>query len=469
MNDELLYYANFLVGFIFINFLIYFLIQIKASEKIFRKLCFYWLSILGVVIFESIFTEGKLILSLVFLTNFIPISLMANFMFEMYDHSFNVKKYLPFIFSAMVLSLIFNQLDLPFYVVCLPIMLINVAPIFEFLIFIYLHKKHERQIEKIIISVVSAVGIFSCIYYCLYRFNPTSTQYIVGFGSAFASYMTCSILLPILCIKIINRRKTLHLEEQVYLRTKELNKSKQEKEELLRVLVHDISNPIQAMMLQINQMKKKQENDHSSDDKFPEKIYKNIVSLTDIISHVREYESILSGKKTRQVSDVYLKDCLLEIEEMFADRFLEKNIKLQIYNKLHPDTKIKVDRIPFVHSVASNLVSNALKFSKPYSEVIIAAYDKNGQIVLDVIDNGIGMSKQSLKQLFDISFSMSRQGTLGERGTGFGMSIVKAYTTMFGADIEVKSSQEEKNSGTTVTIIFPDVNNTNSDNLTYLQ
>lgn len=469
MNDELLFYANFLVGFIFINFLIYFLIQIKASEKIFRKLCVYWLSILLVVIFESIFTEGKLILSLVFLVNFIPIALMANFMFEMYDHKFNLKKYLPYLPISILLSVALNQLQFPFYVICLPIMLMNVAPIIEFLYLIYFYKKQEKQIEKIIISIVSAVGLFSCVYYCIYRFDPTPTQYLIGFGSGFLSYMTCSILLPILCIKIINRKKTLHLEEEVSLRTKELNKSKQEKEELLRVLVHDISNPIQAMMLQVNQMRKRQDVDSATDDKFSEKIYKNIITLTDIIAHVREYESILSGKKTRQVSDVYLKDCLLEIEEMFSDRFLEKHIELKIYNKLPLDTKIKVDRIPFIHSVASNLVSNALKFSKPHSEVVIAAYDKNGQIIIDVIDTGIGMSKQNLNQLFDITFSTSRQGTQGERGTGFGMSIVKAYTTMFGADIQVQSSQEEFNSGTTVSIIFPDSHSTSVENLTYLQ
>ena len=216
-------------------------------------------------------------------------------------------------------------------------------------------------------------------------------------------------------------------------------------------------------------MRKRQDAGSTADDKFSEKIYKNIVTLTDIISHVREYESILSGKKTRQVSDVYLKDCLQEIEEMFSDRFLEKHIELKIYNKLPSDTKIKVDRIPFIHSVASNLVSNALKFSKPHSEVVIAAYDKNGQVIIDVIDNGIGMSKQNLNQLFDITFSTSRQGTQGERGTGFGMSIVKAYTTMFGADIKVQSSQEEFNSGTTVSIIFPDGHGTNTENMTYLQ
>lgn len=467
MPHELDFYTKFFVTFIVINCCIYFLIQTRAKEKIFRRLFIYWVSILGVALFESFFTEGKLTLSLVFIVNFIPVALMAHFLFEMYDYKFNVKRYLPYIPMALLSSYIINYFHPPFFFICLPVMLVNIAPMIEFLNFVFKSKKKEFQMEKIIISIVAGLGVFSCVYYCIYRHNPTQLQYYIGFGSAFVSYLVCSILLPILCIKVINRKRALFLEEEINLRTQELKQAMKEKETLIQVLAHDISNPLQLMMLQLNQMKRYDMNG-AHQETFSNKMFKSIHSIKEIITHVREYQSIVSGKRTKDISEVLLTVCLQEIEDIFAERFAAKNIKLNILNTLPAFATIKVDRVPFIHSVASNLVSNALKFSKPFSEVHILAYSKKGNIIIDVIDHGVGIPKQVIANLFDVANTVSHKGTAGELGTGFGMPIAKAYTNIFGGEIEVSSSQDTENSGTTVSLIFPSITQTSSEHSNYL-
>jgi nitrogen-specific signal transduction histidine kinase len=471
MPKELATYSIFLMIFILINFGIYFLIQLKGPEIIFRKLCIYWLSIFIVFIFEGIFTEGKLALSLVFLVNLLPIILMSSFLLEMYNHKIHRTLYIAFLPVAIIATVMLAKINAPFFVVSLPALLLNSGPVLE-LLYIVLTKKDERKMEKAMIAAVALAGLFSCLYYALFRYTPTPTQYYIGFGSAFISYLFCSILLPILCIQLINKKKTQYLEDQVAEQTKELRKSKQEKEDLLRVLVHDISNPLQSIMIQSRQIKKTfsvLQND--SEHNYSERIDKNILAIKEIISYVREYESILSGKRTVQLKEVLLSDCLKEIEDLFSESFKAKRVVLNVHNKLPLDTKIKVDKTPFVHSVTSNLVSNALKFSHPDSEVNIEAYEKDNQIVLDFIDHGIGISNESLQKIFDITASTSRRGTMGEQGTGFGLPIVKAYTSMFGGKILIYSSEEIESSGTTISLQLPKTNGLDSlsSNQTFLQ
>lgn len=461
MPNGIFIYTTFLFVFIFINVFIYFIIQLKAREKLFKKLFFYWLSVLFVLLLESIVTEGKLALSLIFLTNFLPIAIMSNFLLSMYKYKLKMRFYTFAIPIAVALTLVLDQLNAPFILTSMPIVLINTGPLLEGLyISLFTHKGIERQTEKVIVCFICAIGIISCFYYAVARFNASELQFIIGFGSAFISYLMCSMLLPILCIQAINRKRTDYFEAIVKERTRELSDSKYEKEKLLRVLVHDISNPLQAVILRMAQIKKAIPMQHN----LIEKAQNNLIAIRDIISHVREYECVLSGTRTFDLGEVLLQDCLIEIEEMFVDRFKLKDVNLKIQNEIDQLAKIKVDKSAFVYSVASNLVSNALKFSRPGSDVLILVREYDSNIVIDVIDQGIGMSKDNLDNLFDISAAISRNGTSGESGTGFGMPIVKAYTTMFGGRVEASSSQFEENSGTTISLYLPKI-----ENNTYLQ
>jgi len=257
-------------------------------------------------------------------------------------------------------------------------------------------------------------------------------------------------------IQQINRKRTEYLEKMVSERTRELTESKQEKEKLLRVLVHDISNPLQAVMYKMGQLKKSHRLGLDEKESV-EKSFKHLFAIRDIISHVREYECVLSGTRTLNLGEVRVADCLEEIENMFSDRFKEKDIFFKIENRLTDDASVMVDKTSFIHSVAANLISNALKFSVPHSEVHLICEMRNDEIVFEVIDHGIGISEATLEKLFDIGAATSRIGTLGESGTGFGLPIVKAYALMYGGRINAVSSQEKDQSGTTFSLYLPTV------------
>lgn len=99
-----------------------------------------------------------------------------------------------------------------------------------------------------------------------------------------------------------------------------------------------------------------------------------------------------------------------------------------------------------------NLISNAIKYSPPESEVLIRAAAENGSTRLAVADQGMGMDAGELKNLFRKFYRTSRAEASGEVGTGIGLSIVKEIATHHGGRVEVESAPGQ---GSTFTLVVP--------------
>ena len=77
-------------------------------------------------------------------------------------------------------------------------------------------------------------------------------------------------------------------------------------------------------------------------------------------------------------------------------------------------------------------------------------------MVFEISDTGIGMDPQLVRHLFDPAHATSRPGTSGEKGTGFGMPIIKSYVERFGGTIEIESVAEPApGHGTRIRLRFP--------------
>lgn len=440
---------GFFAMFVFINFATYFFLHLKMKEKLFYELSTYWLLVLIVFILEGGVQSGELALSLIFIVNLPPIYIMANFLMRSYGKSLNLKRYMAASLFALLLAVISNQFNLPFFVLAAPVTLVSAFPLIEAIYVTFGEKKNEASfVQKFMAGVVFTSGVFCCLHYAVARTTPGAE--LVGFGSAFLNYIVASIILPVFVIQELNREKTERLESLVKERTAELYASKIQKEKLLRVVVHDISNALQVLILQANRLSA------SDDPKVVEtskRMMKNLDSISDLTKHVKEMEHLrASGGKLHPVS---IDEIFTEIKELFMDRFAQKKVQLHFVNNVSKDIVINVDKVSFIHSVASNIISNALKFSYPNSEVIVTAYENNNQVFFEVQDYGVGISEKFLTNLFEFEASTTTLGTGGERGTGFGMPLVKNYTEIFGGRVTAYSSQNKEASGTRIQVSLP--------------
>ena len=133
-------------------------------------------------------------------------------------------------------------------------------------------------------------------------------------------------------------------------------------------------------------------------------------------------------------------------------RLEEKGVTLSFKNLLEPGTKVLADKTSLTHSVLSNLVSNALKFSEIDSEIEVLAKEERGQVIVEVTDKGPGIPQDIIANILaDRGEVESSLGTSGEKGQGFGLSIVKSFVDSYGGQIEFESKQQ---------IIYPDSHGT---------
>lgn len=163
----------------------------------------------------------------------------------------------------------------------------------------------------------------------------------------------------------------------------------------------------------------------------------------DIIDHVRELRALTAGKRALTLSPTPLLPCLESAAGLFRLRLEEKRLAIELPPAV-PSLQVQVDEAPFVTCVLNNLVSNAIKFSRPGATIRFEAEPLGDEVRLTVADTGIGMSPALVADLFRTDRPTSRAGTDGEVGTGFGMPLVKHYVEQFGGRVTVDSRAEDE-------------------------
>ena len=99
--------------------------------------------------------------------------------------------------------------------------------------------------------------------------------------------------------------------------------------------------------------------------------------------------------------------------------------------------------------ILTNLISNAIKYSREGGKVEIAIKPEGQFMQVEVRDEGIGIPKDSLQKIGQEFFRAPNAQGSGILGTGLGISIVQQYLTFFGGDFSIESKEGE---GTTITL-----------------
>lgn len=235
---------------------------------------------------------------------------------------------------------------------------------------------------------------------------------------------------------------------------KQIENAKEGIQNLICVITHDISTPISVIIGRSNMLKKIELTNEASVS--VDKIIVATSNMASIVNNVRNLYAMELGKSSIPMESVKLSDVIPLLQENFSEKLDAKNIRLIIENKVG-ELEIKSNLDLLVHQILGNLISNAIKFSPINSEVYIRLELKNNYVVISIKDSGIGIPEELLNKLFKMNASTSRLGTSGEKGTGFGLPIVKAYVEKLDGKISVVSNTVETSAdkhGTTFILEF---------------
>jgi signal transduction histidine kinase len=113
----------------------------------------------------------------------------------------------------------------------------------------------------------------------------------------------------------------------------------------------------------------------------------------------------------------------------------------QIINaEIEPKIEITGDKFALT-SVVTNLVENAVKYSKPCMAVDVKLFQKDGKVYFQVADHGIGISDSEKTRIFDKFYRVGSEDTRNTKGTGLGLYIVKEVLDKHQASIRVKDNR----------------------------
>ncbi len=113
----------------------------------------------------------------------------------------------------------------------------------------------------------------------------------------------------------------------------------------------------------------------------------------------------------------------------------------QIINaEIEPKIEITGDKFALT-SVVTNLVENAIKYSKPCEAVEVKLFSKEGRIHLQVADHGIGIADEEKSRIFERFYRVGSEDTRNTKGTGLGLYIVKQVLDKHEASIRVKDNR----------------------------
>ncbi len=253
------------------------------------------------------------------------------------------------------------------------------------------------------------------------------------------------------------------LEEKVQLRTQELNQKNQELElasednkNLVRILCHDLNNTLSVFKMAVYMGQKNDPNrfDFAKNAKLWSMVKNSTQTQEDIINHVKEMTALRTGKTKIELTPVSLNEIYQRAQEIFENKILEKQLSVQFEGN---QFKVMAEPVSLSNNVFNNIISNAIKFTPKGGSILVKASEEDDFIKLSIRDSGIGIPHDILGNIFRPNKQTSRPGTEGEKGTGFGMPVVKTYVDYYGGKIFIESFDKEnypENQGTEIRILL---------------
>lgn len=148
------------------------------------------------------------------------------------------------------------------------------------------------------------------------------------------------------------------------------------------------------------------------------------------------------GEKSEYSLDEQLRDCVLLFEKEWEKKKIEWDLDLPCIILCH--------NADMLHHVWSNLLSNAIKFTPEGGKIKITAAADSESVAVSVRDNGIGMTEEEMKHIFDRCYQADASHT--STGNGLGLCIAKRIITLSGGSITVRS---QPNKGSVFTVVLP--------------
>ena len=164
----------------------------------------------------------------------------------------------------------------------------------------------------------------------------------------------------------------------------------------------------------------------------------NAKGLLSLINDVLDLSKIESGKVDVEITTINISELFNELEEMFTPLAKDKHLKFESIISVEP-ALISTDQEK-LRQILVNLIANAIKFTNKGS-VTVEFFSHLEYFCFRVIDTGIGISRDRLRNVFDDFYQVEGSASRNYEGTGLGLAISQRFAELLGGFINVESTK----------------------------
>lgn len=276
-----------------------------------------------------------------------------------------------------------------------------------------------------------------------------------------------SLLIYSIWLMRIRRMKTVQreLEQVVTRRTLEISQKNTEleekntklaelqknKDEFISIVAHDLKNPINAIVNLARMIQSDYENLPNELGEDAKVIESAATHMNNLVKNLLDINRIEANQLVPHMHPIHVLSEIDKILETYRLLSWPKNIELKLEHRLKGEELIFGDSDSF-SQICGNIISNAIKFSKPKSKVLITLHSDDESVYVRIEDWGPGIPENLRERIFDKFYTNAGDEKQNKAGNGLGLTIVKKLIELHNAQLEV--SNHKDNIGAVFNLIF---------------
>ena len=220
------------------------------------------------------------------------------------------------------------------------------------------------------------------------------------------------------------------------------------RQEFLSNVSHELRTPLTSILAFVETLETGATDDPESCQRFLSIIRKNASRMQGLIDDILELTAIEGGNVQLRATPVELHTLVDDVCASLAAKASAHDVSLK--NEVAPEVVVHAD-VRRLEQMLTNLVDNAIKFSREHGAVAIS-YESGERDKILVRDNGEGIPAQHLERLFERFYRVDRARSREMGGTGLGLALVQHLALLHGGEVTVTS---DLGKGSTFTIHLP--------------
>ncbi len=227
-------------------------------------------------------------------------------------------------------------------------------------------------------------------------------------------------------------------EEEINRSHEELMRLNATKDKFISIVSHDLRTPFTSILGFTDLLLNDDSLSESERKQYIKFIRESAQTMLSLVNSFLDWTRLQTGRVQFEPERTNVSEIIRQAVNALSGVAMQKSIR--IYNLVNDDIYLFVDK-NLISQVFYNLISNAIKFTKENGKIEVTAYPNSSftYYVFSVKDNGIGIKPENLNKLFTVDSKFSTEGTLGEKGSGLGLSLVKEIIEKHNGKIWVES------------------------------